>query len=202
MQNWKFPYKVKPSEAYSRSLDMKFPWRKKKEKTELHTIQGLRHVWYFQKNEYNKNAFHKLLDAVLPSEVIISGYGHQKKVCTNNIMLLNSAFILQCISTWWRSLQLSLTTSCRLLPSDTYSAQKPHFCGTFALIKSKAVVFQGTKHGLQDLSSWTLSKQPWVYNLATPSPYMKWGWLHSWVVSLCFPYCTLCVKIIFHLIDK
>lgn len=168
----------------------------------LLTVQGLCHMWHFQKAEYNKSAFHKLLDAVLPSEVITSGYAHQKKACTSNVMLLNSAFILQCVSTWWSSLQLSLRTSCRLLPSGTYSAQKPPFWGTFALIKSKAAVFQGTQNGLQDLNSWTLAKQPWAYHFAAPSPYIKWGWLHSWVVSLRFSYCSLCVKIIFQLIEK
>lgn len=168
----------------------------------LHTVQGLCHMWYLQKAECNKSAFHKLLDAMQRSEVKISSYAHEKEACINHVMLLNFAFILWCICTWWRSLQLRLGTSCTLLPSDTCSAQKPLFWGTFALTKSKAVVFQETKHGLQDLNSWTLDKWPWAYHFAALSAYMKWGCLCSWVVSLYFHYSIVCVKIIFYLIDE
>lgn len=123
LQIWKFPPKVKLSEASARSPRV---------------VSDM----ILSKGWMEKSAFHKLLDAVLCSEFIISGYAHQKKACTYNVMLLKSAFVLQSVSTWQRTLQLSFRTSCRLLPSGTCSAQKSHFWGTFGLIKTKAAALQ------------------------------------------------------------
>lgn len=167
-----------PSRKKKKSCKSEYSHKKSNLLRLLHTDQGSCHMWYLQKAEYNKSALHKLLDAMQCSEVKISAYVHQKEACINHVMLLNSAFILQCVSTWW-SLQFRLETSSTLLPSDTCFAQKPHFWGTFALIKSKAVVFQETRHGLQDLNSWTLAKQPWAFHFATLSAYMKWECLCS-----------------------
>lgn len=155
-------------------------------------------TWYFQKAEYNNSAFHKRWYLLRLSFWF---------------MLIRRKLALP-ISCFWTlhsfysmflkdgEAFITLKTSCRLLPFGIYSAEKPHFWETFALTKSKAAVFHGREHGLQDLYSWTLASQPWTYHFTAVSHYMKWGWLHSWVVSLWFPYCILCVKIIFHWIDK
>lgn len=56
----------------------------------LHIVQKLCHMWYFQNAKYNKGAFHKMQDAMLPSEDRISVYAHQKQACFNNVRILKS----------------------------------------------------------------------------------------------------------------
>lgn len=72
----------------------------------LHIVQKLCHIWYFQNAKYN-NAFHKMLDAMLPSEYTISFYAHQNQTCTNNVMNSKSAYINKDFSNYENNLRAS-----------------------------------------------------------------------------------------------